>query len=77
MRGDFHVRFCERPGVRLPWATHRNIYVRSEKAGHRVMQSLTRFIEGHLKLQINKEKSAVPRPWERSQGNRVKKSCCD
>jgi RNA-directed DNA polymerase len=22
MRGDFHVRFCERPGVRLPWATH-------------------------------------------------------
>jgi RNA-directed DNA polymerase len=27
-----------------------NIYVRSEKAGHRVMQSLTCFIEGHLKL---------------------------
>lgn len=43
-----------------------NIYVRSEKAGHRVMQSLTRFIEGHLKLQINKGKSAVARPWERS-----------
>jgi tetratricopeptide (TPR) repeat protein len=22
MRGDFHVRFCERLGVQLPWATH-------------------------------------------------------
>jgi len=43
-----------------------NIYVRSEKAGRRVMQSLTRFIERRLKLQINAEKSAVARPWHRS-----------
>jgi len=43
-----------------------NIYVRSEKAGRRVMESLTRFIERRLKLQINAEKSAVARPWERS-----------
>jgi RNA-directed DNA polymerase len=43
-----------------------NIYVRSEKAGRRVMVSLTRFIEGRLKLQINAEKSAVARPWQRS-----------
>src|SRR6266481_4848354 len=43
-----------------------NIYVRSEKAGRRVMASLTRFIEGRLKLQINAEKSAVARPWHRS-----------
>ena len=43
-----------------------NIYVRSEKAGRRVMASLTRFIEGRLKLQINAEKSAVSRPWQRS-----------
>jgi RNA-directed DNA polymerase len=42
------------------------IYVRSEKAGRRVMTSLTRFIEGRLKLQINAEKSAVARPWHRS-----------
>src|SRR6202007_3487315 len=41
-----------------------NIYVRSEKAGRRVMASLTRFIEGRLKLQINAEKSAVARPWQ-------------
>ena len=52
--------------VKLHRATHRNIYVRSEKAGHRVMRSLTRFIEGHLKLKINLEKSAVAQPWERS-----------
>ena len=43
-----------------------NIYVRSEKAGRRVMTSLTRFIERRLKLQINTEKSAVARPWHRS-----------
>src|SRR5690349_5878695 len=43
-----------------------NIYVRSEKAGRRVMASLTRFIERRLKLQINTEKSAVARPWHRS-----------
>src|SRR5215831_4576519 len=36
------------------------------KAGRRVMSSLTRFIEGRLKLQINAEKSAVARPWQRS-----------
>src|SRR5262249_26968789 len=40
-----------------------NIYVRSAKAGRRVMVSLTRFIERRLKLQINTEKSAVARPW--------------
>ena len=43
-----------------------NVYVRSEKAGRRVMESLTRFIEGHLKLQVNAQKSAVARPWQRS-----------
>src|SRR5438067_241765 len=43
-----------------------NIYVRSEKAGRRVMASLTRFIERRLQLQINMEKSAVARPWHRS-----------
>ena len=43
-----------------------DIYVRSEKAGRRVMESLTRFIERRLKLQINAEKSAVARPWHRS-----------
>jgi group II intron reverse transcriptase/maturase len=42
-----------------------NIYVQSRKAGERVMSSLTRFLERKLKLRVNKEKSAVARPWER------------
>src|SRR5438477_5326312 len=42
-----------------------NIYVRSEKAGRRVMASLTRFIERRLKLKVNEAKSAVARPQER------------
>lgn len=42
-----------------------NIYVRSKRAGLRVMGSITRFIEGKLKLKVNKDKSAVDRPWRR------------
>ena len=42
-----------------------NVYVRSERAGQRVMASLTRFIERRLRLQVNAEKSAVARPGER------------
>ena len=49
-----------------PYADDCNVYVRSEKAGHRVMENLTRFIEGRLKLQVNAQKSAVARPWQRS-----------
>ena len=65
MSGDAHVRFCERLGVRFPWATRRNIYVRSERAGKRVMASIGRFIEGRLGLKVNEAKSAVARPEER------------
>lgn len=36
-----------------------NIYVRSKKAGFRVMDSITRIIEGKLKLKVNRDKSAV------------------
>lgn len=42
-----------------------NIYVRSEQAGHRVMESIKRFIERRLRLEVNVEKSAVARPEER------------
>jgi RNA-directed DNA polymerase len=42
-----------------------NIYVQSRKAGERVKQSVTAFIEGKLKLKVNQEKSAVDRPWRR------------
>jgi RNA-directed DNA polymerase len=42
-----------------------NIYVRSERAGLRVMESITRFITQKLKLKVNEAKSAVARPQER------------
>src|SRR5262245_49738854 len=43
-----------------------HIYVRSARAGMRVMASISRFIAQHLKLKVNREKSAVDRPWNRS-----------
>ncbi len=42
-----------------------NIYVRSRAAGDRVMESVTAFLTKRLKLKVNREKSAVARPWER------------
>jgi RNA-directed DNA polymerase len=42
-----------------------NIYVGSERAGQRVMESITRFITHRLKLKVNQAKSAVARPGQR------------
>ena len=42
-----------------------NIYVASERAGKRVMQSVTSFLQRRLKLKVNEAKSAVARPQER------------
>ena len=42
-----------------------NIYVKTQRAGNRVMNSVTSFIEGKLKLKVNLNKSAVDRPWKR------------
>jgi RNA-directed DNA polymerase len=42
-----------------------NIYVRSERAGLRVMESVTRFIERRMRLSVNREKSAVERAGKR------------
>ncbi len=41
-----------------------NVYVRSRRAGQRVMQAL-RHLYGKLRLQVNEEKSAVARVWDR------------
>ena len=43
-----------------------NVYVRSQRAGERVMASLTRFLAERLKLAVNGAKSAVDRPWKRT-----------
>lgn len=42
-----------------------NIYVRSERAGKRVMTNIVRFIEKRLRLKVNEAKSAVARPGNR------------
>jgi RNA-directed DNA polymerase len=54
-RGHCYVRYAD----------DCNIYVRSEQAGRRVMESITRFITHKLKLKVNETKSAVARPQER------------
>ncbi len=36
-----------------------NIYVQSQAAGERVLSSVTRFLEGQLRLRVNRQKSAV------------------
>ncbi len=64
MRREFHVRFCEGLGVRFPRATRRNVYVRSERAGQRVMRLLRR-LYARLRLQVNETKSAVARSFTR------------
>lgn len=47
------------------YADDQNIYVRSERAGHRVMESVRQFLEKRLKLKINTAKSAVAKSGER------------
>ena len=59
-------RELERRGHRfVRYADDCNIYVRSERAGQRVMDSITGFITKRLKLKVNDKKSAVARPQER------------
>src|SRR5437879_1497114 len=56
----------ERRGLRFArYAYDSNIYVRSRRAGERVMTSITAFITSKLKLRVNQQKSAVARPWQR------------
>ena len=59
-------RELERRGHRfVRYADDCNIYVRSERAGQRVMEGITQFITQKLKLKVNEAKSAVARPQER------------
>jgi RNA-directed DNA polymerase len=63
---DEFDREVERRGLRFArYADDCNIYVRSRRAGSRVMESVARFITTKLKLKVNAQKSAVARPWER------------
>ena len=51
-------RFCR-------YADDCNIYVRSRRAGDRVMTSVSRYLTQQLRLKVNEAKSAVARPEER------------
>jgi RNA-directed DNA polymerase len=51
-------RFCR-------YADDANVYVRSRRAGERVMASLEKFLWERLRLKVNRDKSAVARPWGR------------
>ncbi|WP_458646960.1 group II intron reverse transcriptase/maturase [Thermodesulfobium fumaratoxidans] len=42
-----------------------NIYIKSKRAGQRVMENITAFLKNKLKLKVNEQKSAVDRPWKR------------
>lgn len=54
-RGHRHVRYAD----------DCNIYVRSQRAGERVMEGVTRYLTTKLKLKVNQAKSAVARPKDR------------
>lgn len=59
-------RELERRGLRFSrYADDCNIYVSSQKAAERVMESVQGWIEQHLRLQVNAAKSGVGRTWER------------
>jgi len=56
----------ERRGHRfVRYADDCNIYVRSRHAGERVLTSIERFLLERLRLTVNRDKSAVDRPWKR------------
>ncbi len=51
-----NLNFCR-------YADDCSIYVGSQMAGERVLESITRFLEKKLKLKVNRDKSKVERPW--------------
>ena len=51
-------RFCR-------YADDVNVYVASRRAGQRVLDSIEKFLAHRLHLRVNRQKSAVDRPWKR------------
>jgi len=65
MLDDFD-RELEKRGLRfVRYADDCNIYVKSEKAGKRVMEATVRYLTEKLRLKVNQQKSAVDNPWKR------------
>ncbi len=65
MNRDLEVEVLEKRGHAFArYADDCNVYVRSRRAGERVMEAL-RGLYARLRLRINEAKSAVARPWDR------------
>lgn len=62
---DFDKELERRGHLFCRYADDSNVYVCSRNAGQRVMESVTDYLERKLKLKVNRDKSAVGRPWER------------
>ena len=62
---DFDKELERRGHSFCRYADDCNIYVSSQRAGERVLMSITGFLERKLKLKVSQEKSAVARPWKR------------
>jgi group II intron reverse transcriptase/maturase len=62
---ELDCELCQRGYRFVRYADDCNIYVGTERAGHRVMASVVKFIEGRMRLKVNMAKSAVARPEER------------
>ncbi len=63
---DLDKELERRGHVFCRYADDCNIYVRSKRAGERVLASVTQFLAKRLKLKVNQSKSAVERPWNRT-----------
>ena len=65
MLDDFDKELTRRGHRFVRYADDCNIYIKSHRAGERVLQNLKAYVEERLKLKVNMEKSAVDRPWKR------------
>lgn len=61
---DFDKELENRGHKFCRYADDFKIYVKSEKAANRVMESVTKYLTKKLKLTVNKDKSGVERPWK-------------
>ncbi len=62
---DLDQELMQRGHRFVRYADDCNIYVRSKRAGERVLASVRRFLHERLSLKVNESKSAVDRPWRR------------
>jgi RNA-directed DNA polymerase len=59
------VNGLETASCEYSYADDFNIYVKTEKAAARVLESVTEYLERKLKLKVNRDKSGVGRPWKK------------